>query len=44
MSQQASRLGGHILVDQLAARAIDQLSIASAPQAPIWQPHMVKTS
>ncbi|RAL97294.1 UbiX family flavin prenyltransferase [Agrobacterium sp. MS2] len=32
------------IVDQLAARAIDQLSIASAPQAPIWQPHMVKTS
>ena len=32
------------IVDQLAARAIDQLGIASAPQAPIWQPHMVKTS
>ncbi|KVK39859.1 phenolic acid decarboxylase [Agrobacterium deltaense] len=30
------------IVDQLAARAIDQLGIASAPQAPIWQPHMVK--
>ena len=26
------------IVDQLAARAIDQLGIASAPQAPIWQP------
>lgn len=32
------------IVDQLAARAIDQLGIAPAPQAPIWQPHMVKTS
>ena len=32
------------IVDQMAARAIDQLGIASAPQAPIWQPHMVKTS
>ncbi|MDO3444829.1 UbiX family flavin prenyltransferase [Agrobacterium sp. V1] len=30
------------IVDQFAARAIDQLGIASAPQAPIWQPHMVK--
>ncbi|WP_142781282.1 UbiX family flavin prenyltransferase [Agrobacterium sp. T29] len=30
------------IIDQLAARAIDQLGIASAPQAPIWQPHMVK--
>lgn len=30
------------IVDQLAARAIDQLGTASAPQAPIWQPHMVK--
>lgn len=32
------------IVDQLAARAIDQLGIASAPQAPIWQPHVVKMS
>jgi len=32
------------IVDQLAARAIDQLGIGSAPQAPIWQPHVVKTS
>ncbi|QCL77133.1 UbiX family flavin prenyltransferase (plasmid) [Agrobacterium tumefaciens] len=32
------------IVDQLAARAIDQLGIAPAPQAPIWQPHVVKTS
>ncbi|AAK89046.1 phenolic acid decarboxylase [Agrobacterium tumefaciens] len=32
------------IVDQLAARAIDQLGISSAPQAPIWQPHVVKTS
>lgn len=32
------------IVDQLAARAIDQLGLASAPQAPIWQPHVVKTS
>ncbi|MDP9734694.1 UNVERIFIED_ORG: 4-hydroxy-3-polyprenylbenzoate decarboxylase [Rhizobium sp. SORGH_AS260] len=32
------------IVDQMAARAIDQLGIAPAPQAPIWQPHMVKTS
>lgn len=30
------------IVDQLAARAIDQLGIASAPQAAIWQPHVVK--
>lgn len=32
------------IVDQLAARAIGQLGLASAPQAPIWQPHVVKTS
>lgn len=32
------------IVDQLAARAIDQLGISSTPQAPIWQPHVVKTS
>ncbi|MBO0127747.1 UbiX family flavin prenyltransferase [Agrobacterium sp. OT33] len=32
------------IVDQLAARAVDQLGISSAPQAPIWQPHVVKTS
>ena len=32
------------IVDQMADRAIDQLGIAPAPQAPIWQPHMVKTS
>ncbi|MCZ7465512.1 UbiX family flavin prenyltransferase [Rhizobium rhizogenes] len=31
------------IVDQLAARAIDQLGIAPVPQAPIWQPHVVKT-
>ena len=31
------------IVDQLAARAIDQLSIAPAPQASIWQPHVMKT-
>lgn len=30
------------IVDQLAARAIDQLGITPAPQAPIWRPHMVK--
>ncbi len=30
------------IVDQLAARAIDQLGITLAPQAPIWRPHMVK--
>ena len=30
------------IVDQMAARAIDQLGIASAPQATIWQPHVVK--
>ncbi|MBP2614315.1 UbiX family flavin prenyltransferase [Agrobacterium pusense] len=30
------------IVDQLAARAIDQLGIAPAPQATIWQPPMVK--
>jgi len=30
------------IVDQMAARAIDQLGIAPAPQAPIWQPHMEK--
>jgi len=31
------------IVDQLAARAIDQLGIAPAPQASIWQPHVMKT-
>lgn len=30
------------IVDQLAARAIDQLGIAAAPQATIWQPHIAK--
>jgi 4-hydroxy-3-polyprenylbenzoate decarboxylase len=30
------------IVDHLAARAIDQLGIASAPHATIWQPHVVK--
>jgi len=30
------------IVDQMAARAIDQLGIASTPQATIWQPHVVK--
>ncbi|MEJ1177330.1 UbiX family flavin prenyltransferase [Agrobacterium sp. CMT1] len=30
------------IVDQLAARAIDQLGIAPAPQATIWQPPTVK--
>ena len=31
------------IVDQLASRAIDQLGVAPAPQAPIWQPHVMKT-
>ncbi|AUC13386.1 4-hydroxy-3-polyprenylbenzoate decarboxylase [Rhizobium sp. RAS22] len=30
------------IVDQLAARAIDQLGIARAPQATIWQPPTMK--